>query len=346
MKRIFFFSNVLTNYQFDFLKEINKNFKIFSIFEKKKFTNFKWNFDCKSWIIYLSNYEASFAKKNIIEKKLNSFKPNMIILGGYRLDYINYFIKWAEANQVKYYYWFEYPDIKSFFKKIVKILIFKINISDRLNKNVLAVGKKAKNFYSQLNFKTTNFPYSIDLKMHKKKINKKKINSVKFLYVGQLIKRKNISELLYAFNKLNNINCSLTLVGEGPLKSKVLDYCKSNKNIAYQSFLDQKKLVKIFNEHHVLVLPSRFDGWGVVVTQAMAAGLAIIGSDNVGAINEYIRHGINGRVCEPNKISIFKQLNYYIAQKKKINEHGTINRKIIFDSLSNVKNAIKLLNKI
>jgi hypothetical protein len=78
----------------------------------------------------------------------------------------------------------------------------------------------------------------------------------------------------------------------------------------------------------------------------MAAGLAIIGSDNVGAINEYIRHGINGRVCGPNKISIFKQLNYYISQQKKINEHGTINRKIIFDSLSNAKNAIKLLNKI
>jgi len=39
MKRVFFFSNVLTNYQFDFLKEVNKNFDIFLFFKKKKLKN-------------------------------------------------------------------------------------------------------------------------------------------------------------------------------------------------------------------------------------------------------------------------------------------------------------------
>ena len=48
----------------------------------------------------------------------------------------------------------------------------------------------------------------------------------------------------------------------------------------------------------VFVLPSRHDGWGVVVNQALAAGLPIITTDAVGAGLDFVENGVNG-ICVP-----------------------------------------------
>ena len=46
----------------------------------------------------------------------------------------------------------------------------------------------------------------------------------------------------------------------------------------------------------MFVLPSRHDGWGVVVNQAIAAGLPVICSDAVGAAADLVSNGVNGYV--------------------------------------------------
>ena len=42
------------------------------------------------------------------------------------------------------------------------------------------------------------------------------------------------------------------------------------------------------------MLPSRYDGWGVVVNQALGAGLPVICSDMVGAGHDLVEEGVNG----------------------------------------------------
>ena len=44
----------------------------------------------------------------------------------------------------------------------------------------------------------------------------------------------------------------------------------------------------------VFVLPSRYDGWGVVINQALGAGLPVICSDQVGAGYDLVEEGLNG----------------------------------------------------
>jgi glycosyltransferase involved in cell wall biosynthesis len=46
----------------------------------------------------------------------------------------------------------------------------------------------------------------------------------------------------------------------------------------------------------VLVLPSDYEPWGVVVTEAAAAGLAVIASSVVGAAADVVEEGVNGRI--------------------------------------------------
>ena len=52
----------------------------------------------------------------------------------------------------------------------------------------------------------------------------------------------------------------------------------------------------------VFVLPSRHDGWGVVVNQALAAGLPVITSDAVGAGLDLVENGVNGMCVAANDV--------------------------------------------
>ena len=59
-------------------------------------------------------------------------------------------------------------------------------------------------------------------------------------------------------------------------------------------FQPPEELPRFFAEADVFVLPSRYDGWGVVVNQALGAGLPILCSDHVGAGADLVEDGVNG----------------------------------------------------
>ena len=64
--------------------------------------------------------------------------------------------------------------------------------------------------------------------------------------------------------------------------------------IRYEGFQAPDALPHFFSQADVFVLPSRYDGWGVVVNQALGAGLPIIASDQVGAARDLVRENENG----------------------------------------------------
>jgi glycosyltransferase involved in cell wall biosynthesis len=64
--------------------------------------------------------------------------------------------------------------------------------------------------------------------------------------------------------------------------------------VRYAGFQAPDALPKFFAQADVFVLPSRHDGWGVVVNQALGAGLPIIASDHAGAAHDLVRGGTNG----------------------------------------------------
>ena len=73
---------------------------------------------------------------------------------------------------------------------------------------------------------------------------------------------------------------------------------------------------------------SNFDGWGVVVVEAMSKKLAIISSKNVGASIEFIKNKYNGIIIDNNEQSIINAMNYCLNNIKKIRKWGTINRNL------------------
>jgi glycosyltransferase involved in cell wall biosynthesis len=119
-----------------------------------------------------------------------------------------------------------------------------------------------------------------------------------------LIERKGVDLLIKAFVELTREfpRASLTLVGEGPLKLALQEQVPpgNRHQVIFTGFKPVEELPNFFGDADVFVLPSRHDGWGVVVHQAAAAGLALVCSDTVGAAVDLIQAGKNGYIFPSN----------------------------------------------
>lgn len=120
------------------------------------------------------------------------------------------------------------------------------------------------------------------------------------MFVGNLIKRKNVESLLEA-KKIANSDYYLVIVGDGPLFKK-LNKKVEDENIHDVIFAGSRNDVeRIIPSCDVLVLPSFSESFGLVLIEALACGKPVIGS-NVGGITEIINDDV-GLLVNPNKIS-------------------------------------------
>jgi glycosyltransferase involved in cell wall biosynthesis len=106
-----------------------------------------------------------------------------------------------------------------------------------------------------------------------------------FLYVGQFIPRKNVQALIRAFEIVRDRHDTLTLVGTGPLEPELrllVSELKVEDAIVFRGHLDGDDLVRAYAEANTLVLPSLEEVWGLVVNEALAAGLHAVVSTTCG----------------------------------------------------------------
>ena len=337
-KRIFFLSNAISSYQYDFLSNLNKKVLLRCFFLKKKINNFNWNFKKTTWYNINKNF---FSLLNDIKKN----KTNLLIIGGYRIKFSIIFLIYSRLNKLKLYFWLEKIQNSNKILFTIKRIYFSIIL--RLADGIIAIGSEANTFYKNYNSNVFNLPYSINVFKFKKK-NYKLKKKITFFFTGQLIDRKGIIELIEAFIQLPSNDCILKIAGIGPHKSTIENICLKEKNILYLGFLSQKELIKNLSTSDVFILPSKHDGWGAVITEAMAAGLPVIGTNYASAFKDLIIDNYNGKKCDPYSIkSIKNSMTYYIKNKSKIKTQGIKNRKIIINSLCETRKAVNyLLEKI
>lgn len=114
-----------------------------------------------------------------------------------------------------------------------------------------------------------------------------------FLFVGRFAQDKGIDTLVQAYDiyrrRLGG-TWSLTCVGNGPLQPLLA----GQPGIVVEPFLSQPELVRRAQHAGALVLPSRYEPWGVVVHEFATAGLPLILSTAVGARLQFLVDGYNG----------------------------------------------------
>jgi len=143
----------------------------------------------------------------------------------------------------------------------------------------------------------TNLPYFSDLKRFQHLDRTPESGVVRFLYCGSLSKRKGTDLLATAFLRLATefAHIRLILVGVGPLETQLKAKLQPvSDQVEFVGFVDWDDLPKAYQLGDVFCFPSRYDGWGLALLEAMAAGLPVISTNLTGAALEYIEPGVNG----------------------------------------------------
>ncbi len=152
---------------------------------------------------------------------------------------------------------------------------------------VLAMGHMAVNFYKSVGYSdSVVFPYGYFPPVPTASAVTPSAGPVQLLYLGQLVERKGVDILLRALGPLTDLDWALTLIGSGDTKD-ALEALAQERNlgsrVTFQSALENEAAMQQMAGSDVFVLPSRHDGWGVVVNEALLRGVPVICSDHCGA---------------------------------------------------------------
>jgi|APSaa5957512535_1039671.scaffolds.fasta_scaffold13552_3 glycosyltransferase involved in cell wall biosynthesis len=104
---------------------------------------------------------------------------------------------------------------------------------------------------------------------------------LKIIFIGSLIKRKGLDVLINAVGKIKNNKLPLTLDVYG--YGDPSQYHFDRTIVKYCGLIPFGSSQSVISKYDVLVLPSRYDGWGVVVNEALMSGVPVICSNQVGA---------------------------------------------------------------
>jgi glycosyltransferase involved in cell wall biosynthesis len=119
------------------------------------------------------------------------------------------------------------------------------------------------------------------------------------LFCAKLQPWKRPFDLLEAFAKSGISDALLVFAGEGPLRGELKARAEAlgvAGRVRFLGFVNQSQLPAIYTAADLMVLPSVYDAFGVVVNEAMLCGCVVAASDHVGAARDLIAQGRTGFV--------------------------------------------------
>ena len=175
-------------------------------------------------------------------------------------------------------------------EEILKTNIPNIEKKVRLNWNTVDINefKIANNDSDHRSENNSNYNFKNDLNIPKDK--------PIILFVGNIIKRKNVATIIDAKKQLKS-DCFLVVVGDGPLLNSLKEKVKV-ENVEDVIFTGARNdIANVIQSSDLLILPSYSESFGLVLIEALACGKPVIGS-NVGGIKEIITYDV-GLLVEP-----------------------------------------------
>lgn len=365
--KLCFWLNVPSPHQEALLNELSKDINVDLVvryFEKQDSQRLKIGWKNNISLKYYEKQVESIDKAFI---DIEDWKERIHIVTGFGFQFNKQLIPILIKNKVNWVHWSERFGLILASKLKFNITLFNLlrpiylitkrNYANMVNK--YALGCFSQGYLAKKDFidsgikaeKIENLFYSINLdnnlnKNHTKKI----IDKNNFLYVGTLSKRKGIKDLIEAFDKLkNNGSWSLILVGED-LENGYYQEIVKKKQLSEKIFfvgpIQGDKMQSYYNSSDVLILPSRFDGWGAVLNEGMFNGLALIASDQCGAAYHIIDDNRNGFIFKAgNTRDLSSKMQYYVNNSNLLNEHKEFS-KVNYEKYNGLSNKNRLIQAL
>jgi glycosyltransferase involved in cell wall biosynthesis len=172
-----------------------------------------------------------------------------------------------------------------------------------------------------------------------------------FVFVGSFCQRKACDVLIDAFARLGPklSRTALVFVGDGPQAARYrrqADAIGLHDHVLFRGVVPVNAVGAVLAACDVLVLPSRFDGWGVVVNEAASAGLALIATEKVGSAYHLIEPGLNGfQVQAGSAASLTAAMRRYAHDAELAAVHGARSR-LLFGRFTPAHNVERFVTTV
>lgn len=228
---------------------------------------------------------------------------DLVIFNYYRHPHAEHLIAKRAKSRRPWCFWGERPGLRKpeWVGRMVRT--WKLRWLHSSSAPIWGVGEFALNRYKN-EFGSTrayfNFPYFSNLRRfsNHSENNHQQFDATRtFLFSGSLINRKGIDLVARSFVRLidEGHHVRLKIVGDGELRSVVKATVNTAKShVDFVGFTDWDDLPAQYATGQVMCVPSRYDGWGLVVPEGLAAGLPVIATDRMGAAVEFVETGKNG----------------------------------------------------
>lgn len=147
-------------------------------------------------------------------------------------------------------------------------------------------------------------------------------DEIEVIYAGRFVELKRLDLLLDAMLPLfaEHDGLRLTLIGDGELRDclqRQIDGLGIAGRVRFEGVLPTAQIPARIASADLLVLPSRGEGWGMVVNEALSVGVPVLLSDTCGAA-ELIQHEVNGYVFATGDVkSLHSCLRLFLESKDK-----------------------------
>ena len=150
----------------------------------------------------------------------------------------------------------------------------------------------------------------------------KKSSAVKLLHLGRMSYEKNIDVLLKAFREVlkTNPEIELTIVGGGPDLEKLKSLSRElsiDDNVIFTGPVSHEQVREMYISHDFFITSSTIETEGLVILEAMACGLPIVGVDKL-AIPQIVKDGINGFIAPAGNPSEISDRIIRLAENKEL----------------------------
>jgi len=125
---------------------------------------------------------------------------------------------------------------------------------------------------------------------------------VRLIFAGRFSPQKNLLFLIKVLQQVKDLGWRLELLGDGPEMPLIrahVNLAGLARRVHFHGWVAPEQVAAIMSQGDILVLPSLAEGLPLVGVQALAAGLAILGSD-IGGVVEVVQSGLNGFLCPAN----------------------------------------------
>lgn len=138
------------------------------------------------------------------------------------------------------------------------------------------------------------------------------------LYIGRLSPRKGLELLLWSLLELSE-ETKLLIGGTGRHRERLEDLTSNlglEEQVEFLGFVPREELPSLYRSADVFVLPSTYEGFGLVVLEAMACGTPVVGTQ-VGGVPDIITDTVDGFLVDREPAQIAKRIDTLAKDKRK-----------------------------